>query len=43
MITLYPRRIFRVEHKAIRSRIVIVIRRRRLGTFDWAKALREAA
>ena len=43
MIALYPRRIFSVERRVVRSRIVVVIRRRRLGIFDWAKALREAA
>lgn len=43
MIALYPSRLFSVERRVVRSRIVVVIRRRRLGTFDWAKALQEAA
>jgi hypothetical protein len=41
--TIYPDRLYRVERRVVRSRIVVVIRRRRLGTFDWAKALKEAA
>ena len=44
MIALYPHRLFSVERRVVRSRIVIVVRRRRLGkAFDWAKALKEAA
>ena len=43
MNVLYPSRLFSVEHKAIRFRTVIVIRRVSGKKFDWAKALREAA
>jgi len=43
VITLYPARLFRVERKAIRSRIVVVIRRVSGKPFDWNKAIRKAA
>lgn len=43
MIQLYPGRLFSVERRAIRSRIVVVIRRRSGKPFNWAKALQEAA
>lgn len=43
MIDLYPPRLFRVERRAIRSRIVIVVRRRRERGFDWSEAIRRAA
>jgi hypothetical protein len=43
LIALYPHRLFSVERKSIRSRIVIVIRRVSGKKFDWAKALQEAA
>jgi hypothetical protein len=42
--TPYPWRIFSIERRVVRSRILVVVRRRRLGkAFDWAKALKEAA
>lgn len=43
MIELYPDRLFSIERRVVRSRIVVVIRRRSGKRFDWAKAIREAA
>lgn len=43
LANLYPSRLFRVERRAIRSSVVVVICRRSGKPFDWAKALKEAA